>query len=236
MTIASQIDQELKKHVNPKNKEGSKKFFKEKVKVFGVGSPITKKIAQKYWLEIKTNSKLEIFKYCEQLLKTGYNEKIKIALNWAYRLKKDYNQADFNIFLSWLKKYISNWGSDDDLCTHSLGYLIFKFPKLQTKIFKLAKSKNRWERRASAVSLIYPIRYNQKILPNVFKTAEILLQDKDDLVQKGYGWMLKETSNNYPKQVLEFVKKYKLKMPRTALRYAIEKYPQNIRKELLKIN
>lgn len=114
--------------------------------------------------------------------------------------------------------------------------MIFKFPKLQTKIFKLTKSKNRWERRASAVSLIYPIRYEKKFLPNIFKTATILLQDKDDLVQKGYGWMLKVASQKFPEEVKDFVEKNKSKIPRTALRYAIEKYPQKIRKELLKIN
>lgn len=101
------------------------------------------------------------------------------------------------------------------------------------KLFKLTKSKNRWERRASAVALIYPINHNKKILPHVFKTATILLQDNDDLVQKGYGWMLKVASQKFPDAVLKFINQNKSKMPRTALRYAIEKYPQKIRKQIL---
>lgn len=234
--ILEQLNKDLNKNIDQKYKAGSIRYFKEKIKVVGVRSKIVNKIAQKYWPEIKFKSKQEIFALCEQLLKTGYSEKISIALDWTYRLKKDFQESDFNIFYFWLKKYISNWASDDDFCCHPLGYLIFKFPKFLPKLQKLASSKNRWERRASAVALIYPIAHSKIFLPQVFKTAKTLLQDKDDLVQKGYGWLLKVASENHPKQVLNFVKQNKFKMPRTALRYAIEKYPQKIRKQILQSN
>ena len=96
-----------------------------------------------------------------------------------------------------------------------------------------AKSKNRWLRRASAVILIYSVR-QEKYLKNILKTADILLQDSDDLVQKGYGWSLKVASNTFPKEVLEFIMKRKNKMPRTALRYAIEKYPKEMKSKAMK--
>ncbi|MDD3888115.1 MAG: DNA alkylation repair protein [Patescibacteria group bacterium] len=118
MTIIKKIDQELKQHVDQIYKEGSIRYFKEKIKVFGVRGKIVDQIAQKYWQEIKFKSKPEIFNLCEELLKTGYNEKIKIGLDWSYRLKKGYQKSDFNIFLNWLKKYMTNWGSDDDLCVN----------------------------------------------------------------------------------------------------------------------
>ncbi len=79
---------------------------------------------------------------------------------------------------------------------------------------------------------IYPVR-RKKYLQHIFEIANILLIDKDDMVQKGYGWMLKEASNIYPKEVFSFVMKNKDKMPRTALRYAIEKYPDNLRKKAM---
>jgi len=235
VTITKQIDLALKQHIDQKYKEGSIRYFKEKIKVYGVRAKIVDQISRKYWQEIKQKPKLEIFSLCEELLKSGFSEKISIALDWTYRLRTDFQKSDFKIFKSWLKKYISNWASDDDLCTHSLGYLIFKFPELLPELKQFAFSKNRWKRRASAVALIYPVK-NNKNLTNVFETAKILLQDKDDLVQKGYGWMLKVASQKFPEEVKNFVEKNKSKMPRTALRYAIEKYPQKIRKELLKIN
>ena len=72
------------------------------------------------------------------------------------------------------------------------------------------------------------------MLKEAFQTADILLQDKENLVQKGYGWMLKEASNRFPKEVFRYVMKNKKKMPRTALRYAIEKMPTAWRKEAMR--
>ena len=91
-----------------------------------------------------------------------------------------------------------------------------------------AKSPNRWLRRAAAVTLIVPAK-NGKFLEDVFKIADILLTDKDDLVQKGYGWMLKAASQAHRKEVFEYVQGHKAVMPRTALRYAIEKMPAEMK-------
>ena len=83
-------------------------------------------------------------------------------------------------------------------------------------------------RRASAVSLIIPAREG-KFLDDIFELANILLLDQDDLVQKGYGWMLKEASRRHQKEVFEYVMKNKTVMPRTALRYSIEKMPEKLK-------
>jgi len=83
------------------------------------------------------------------------------------------------------------------------------------------------------VSLIYSVKNRKELIP-VLKIAEILLKDKEDLVQKGYGWMLKEASNNFQKEVFDFVIKRKDEMPRTALRYAIEKMPAPLKKKAMR--
>ena len=88
-------------------------------------------------------------------------------------------------------------------------------------------------RRAAAVTLIIPARKGL-FLNDIFEIAELLLADKDDLVQKGYGWMLKAASQAYQTEVLDFVIKYKTTMPRTALRYAIEKMPQEMKAQAMK--
>lgn len=233
ITIFQKLQNDLNKNIDRQYQKNCCAFFKEPVKILGVKTPIVRKIAKKHFKNLNKKSKPEIFNLCEQLLRSGYNEKITVALAWSFYLKKDFTKSDFKIFSFWLKKYISNWSSCDDFCCHSLGYLILKYQDLLLDLQKLANSKNRWERRASAVALIYPIRHDKKFLPNIFKTAQILLQDNDDLVQKAYGWMLKEASNNYPQEVLKFINQNKSKMPRTALRYAIEKYPTKIRKQIL---
>jgi 3-methyladenine DNA glycosylase AlkD len=102
------------------------------------------------------------------------------------------------------------------------------YPEKINDLKKLAYSKNRWAKRASAVSLIIPAR-NGKFLNDVFEIAEILLTDTDDMVRKGYGWMLKAASQAHQDKVFDFVMKHRTIMPRTSLRYAIEKMPADFK-------
>ena len=163
-----------------------------------------------------------------------YNEYATIAASWIWRKRTEFQEEDFKIFTKWVDKYFDNWAKVDDFCTHSLGYLINKYPKLATQLLTWTKSKNRWVKRAAAVSLIYPFGQRKKYLPVIFKVAGKLLIDKDDMVQKGYGWMLKEASKYNQKKVFSFVMKHKAKMPRTALRYAIEKMPKKLKLKAMK--
>lgn len=199
-------------------------------KIFVLKTAIVRKISAEYFRKVKNRPKQEIFNLCEDLLEAGYKV---VAYDWALRCKNQYEETDFHIFESWLKKYVTGWGSCDDLCIHAFGHFIYIFPKFVPNIKEWAKSENRWLRRAAAVVLIYSLRRKQ-LLDSAFEIADMLLMDKDDLVQKGYGWMLKEASKNYPKEVFNYVMKHKKLMPRTALRYAIEKLPPELRKEAMK--
>jgi 3-methyladenine DNA glycosylase AlkD len=96
------------------------------------------------------------------------------------------------------------------------------YPEYLQRLKKWAKSPNRWVKRASAVSLIVPAKKG-KFLNDIFVIADILLSDKDDMVQKGYGWMLKAASQAHQKDVFNYIMNKKAIMPRTSLRYAIEK-------------
>ncbi|MCK5021754.1 MAG: DNA alkylation repair protein [Candidatus Pacebacteria bacterium] len=231
--IISKIRKELKSEVDIQYKIGVKRYFKKPIKIYGVRTPIVRKIANKYFP--KNLNKKELFKICEILLKSDYCEESTIAFQWLFKIKNQYSISDFIIFENLLKKYVNNWSKCDDFCTHSFGSLIYQYPELLPKVLKWTKSPNHWLRRVSAVILIHPIQKDdKKILKNVFQTAKILLQDKDDLVQKGYGWMLKVASDHWQKEVFNFVMENKKKMPRTALRYAIEKMPKNLKERAMK--
>lgn len=225
------IRKELKQNIDPAYKQGAINFFKEPIKCHGVRASIVRKIAGEYFKKTKGMSKARIFDLCEDFLKTNYNEEASIAFNWCFRLQKQFEKSDFVRFEQWVKRYLTNWAMVDDFCTHSVGKLITDFPELIPKIKSWAKSKNRWVRRSSAVCFIYSTHtYSTKQkIKDIFDIADILLLDEDDMVRKGYGWMLKAASHKYPKEVFDFVMKRKNKMPRTALRYAIEKYPKKMR-------
>ncbi|MCK4755466.1 DNA alkylation repair protein, partial [candidate division WOR-3 bacterium] len=92
--IINEIRKELRKHVDQKYHDKIKVFFKEGIKLYGIKTPIVKKISLKYFSSIKMKSKQEIFSLCEKLLKSGYSEERTIAFDWAFRLKNRYEKKD----------------------------------------------------------------------------------------------------------------------------------------------
>jgi len=236
INILKEVRQELKANIEEKYRDNNQKYFKEKISCYGVRTPIVRKIAKKYFKKIRHLNKKEIFALSEKLFKNQYNEEATIAIQWVNELSKQFKKSDFRTFERWLTEYIDNWSKDDDFCLHIIHSMIEKYPDLVDKVKSWSRSKNMWLRRASAVSFIttienfYVTRHNLK---DIFEVAETLLHDKEDLVQKGYGWMLKSASVHNQKEVFEFVMKHKSSMPRTALRYAIEKMPANLKKQAM---
>jgi 3-methyladenine DNA glycosylase AlkD len=226
--IILNIRKEIKKSVDEKTKQSFQRFFKEEVKGYGVKTATVGKIAKKYWKEVEGLSKKKIFAICEELYESDYMEEAFIVSFWVPKLAKKFEKNDIIIFERWINNYINNWAKCDGFCNHSVGDFIEKFPESVIELKKWAKSENMWLRRASAVSLIVPAKRGE-FLKDAFEIADILLLDKDDMVQKGYGWLLKEESRKHQKEVLDYVLRHKKNMPRTALRYAIELMPKELK-------
>ncbi len=226
--IISIIRNELKQLADEKTKDSFQSFFKEEVKCYGVKAALVMKLAGKYFLELKNKDKKEIFSLCERFLKSDYSEEAFIAFDWAYRLRNSYGPEEFEMFETWVESYINNWAKCDTLCNHTIGSFIEKYPDYIKHLKTWTKSPNRWVRRAAAVTLILPARKGN-FLDDVFEITDSLLLDRDDMVQKGYGWMLKEASRTHQDEVFAYVMKYKHTMPRTALRYAIEKMTADLK-------
>ena len=125
---------------------------------------------------------------------------------------------------------INNW----DLVDSSAGYIAgaWLFDRERTPLFQFAESDNLWERRISIISTQYFIRRND--FEDTLKISEILLKDKEDLIHKAVGWMLREVGNRNMHTEERFLKKHYKRMPRTMLRYAIEKFPEEKRQMYLK--
>lgn len=231
--IISQIREDLALSVDEKTKASYSRFFKEEVLCYGVKSALVKKIAKNYFNEIIPENKKDIFSLCEELFRSGYCEEAFIASEWAYQVRSNYLEDDFFTFERWINDYVNNWAKCDTFCNHAVGSFIEKFPAYVENLKFWARSDNRWVRRAAAVTLILPARKGN-FLNEVFEISDILLKDKDDLVQKGYGWMLKEASKPHRQEVFNYVMNNKKDMPRTALRYAIEKMPEDLRSEAMR--
>lgn len=223
----------LKQASDPKTKKSSERFFKGPVKIYGIKAAEVGKIEKEYFEKIKDLNKEEIFKYCEELYKSGYEEEAWIAAGWLYNVHKEYVKEDIKVFERWVDKYVDDWAKCDGLCNHSVGTLVDMYPELIKELKKWSKSSNIWLKRASAVSLIIPAREG-RFLKDIFEIADTLLIHPHDMVQKGYGWMLKAASESHQKEVYEYVLTKKDIMPRTSLRYAIEKMSAEMKKEAMK--
>lgn len=232
-SILEQVRLELKNSVDEKTLDTAQHFFKEQITAYGVKVPVVNKISSTFLSEIRSKSKQEVFDLCEELWRSGMLEESFIACSWSYAICKKFELSDFEVFERWVQNYVDNWASCDTLCNHTVGEFIEMYPQFLSKLKEWATSENRWMRRAAAVTLIIPARKGL-FLNDIFEIAVLLLADKDDLVQKGYGWMLKAASQAYQTEVVDFVIKYKTTMPRTALRYAIEKMPQEMKAQAMK--
>ena len=226
--IIDKIRTELRHSIDEKTLATSQNFFKEKIKLYGVKVPTVNKISREYFKLIDCKTKSEIVELCEILWQSGFIEESFIACNWSYYIHEKYEPEDFQLFEKWITNYVNNWATCDTLCNHTIGEFIEMFPEYIVKLKDWATSHNRWLRRASSVTLIIPARKG-KFLNEILEIADILLLDKDDLVQKGYGWMLKAASEANQQEIVDYIIKNKSIMPRTALRYAIEKMPKELK-------
>lgn len=227
-----ELREELTLNADEKTKDTAARFFKEGINCYGVKAATVLKIADKYFKQIKNEQKQTIFSLCETLLKSDLFEESAIAFEWVYRMRESYEPNDFEIFEGWIGKYVNNWAKCDTLCNHSVASFIESYPQYIVRLKQWTKSDNRWFRRAAAVTLVLPAR-NGKFLGDVLEIADSLLMDEDDLVRKGYGWMLKEAGKAHQQEIFEYIMKNKKVMPRTSLRYAIEKFPQDMRKKAM---
>lgn len=228
---------DLDKLGNPKKAKDFSYFFKTGKGQYGEGDlflgisvPECRGLAKKYKeLSISEISKLITSKYHEHRLVAL----LIIVQKYRDSVKKNTKLEQKEIINFYLKntKYINNWDLVDLSVHYVLGdYLIDKDRKI---LEKLAKSKNLWERRISIVGTFAFIYRGEYVW--TFRVVKILMKDKHDLIHKACGWMLREVGKKCGEDSLtSFLDKYSSEMPRTMLRYSIEKFPENKRLYYLK--
>lgn len=226
--MLSNLILEINSKANSEKAKIYPRFFKTGKGEYGEGDiflgltmPQQRAIAKKYELPLSQIQKLLDSKIHEHRMIGGI-----ILVN---RVKKSNNPAEeFNFYIKNAKKF-NNWDLVDATCTHIVGSFLLN--KDKKTIYDLAKSKNLWEKRISIVSTFEFIRNNQ--FGDTLKISEILLDDKHDLIHKAIGWMLREVGKRNKEILEDFLKSNHKKMPRTTLRYAIEKFSEKERKEWL---
>ena len=223
--------QELQKEKNSKQAEILQRFFKTGKGQYGEGDiflgikvPKQREIAKRYL-------NLPLPKIQELLNSKIHEYRLVGLLILINKFKKSDEIQKGNIFNFYLKntKNINNWDLVDLSAPNIIGN--FLFDKKKETLYKLVESKNLWEKRIAIISTFEFIKNGE--FNDALRISEILLNDKHDLIHKAVGWMLREIGKKNEKILEDFLKEHYKKMPRTTLRYAIERLDENKRKGFL---
>jgi 3-methyladenine DNA glycosylase AlkD len=227
------IRSELNTLADPAHAAVSRRFFKtgpgdygEGDRFIGIRVPQLRKLAQKTYNHLSCDTAV-------MLLKSPIHEERHLALFILMHLFGGGNEAlKEKIYRLYLENtaHINNWDLVDTSAEHIVGHYLLE--KDKRPLHLLASSRNLWERRIAIIATFCYIKQHQ--FEETLKIAEILLHDRHDLIQKAVGWMLREMGKRDQAIETAFLNAHYMTMPRTMLRYAIERYPEPFRQAYLK--
>ena len=224
--LTEEIITETRQHYDAKKAEAAKRYFREPIESWGLPMPLCKEIAATFYPWVKENLPLAV-EVVGELHRHGVFEVAVVGDCMLTRMKGYLTPRHFDAFDGWVDT-LSNWANTDGMCTGLISETVRKDPKLVERLLDWTNSENRWRRRAAVVSLV-PIARKGEMLNDVFRLADRLMEDPDDMVQKGVGWLLKEASKRHPEEVREYLLRWRLKTSALVLRYASEKLPSDKR-------
>jgi 3-methyladenine DNA glycosylase AlkD len=230
--IAAQIRHALKHGGSPEHAAGVQWFFKDEIKSRGWYTADLRRAARSFRREIRKDLGLDfLVKIADELFSGSVLEEKVAAVFLLEKLDTEFGDHEFKLFESWLDR-VSSWADHDALVHDLIAPMVASSPARVKNVFRWAKSRNRWHRRAACVALIRGTRAKM-FFPEITKLSNSLLTDEDDMVQKGLGWLLRETAKFDPKRTVPYLMKIRQSAPRLVLRTACETLPETMKKRIL---
>ncbi len=227
-----QIRNDLRRGGSPEHAKGVQWFFKEEVRSHGWYTADLRRFARKTSREIQATDGLEtLLRVADRLFIGDVLEEKVFAVLLLERADAKFGEREFKLFERWLDR-VSSWADHDALVHYLIGPLVAAEPRRTARVLRWAKSRNRWRRRAAAVSLIRGAR-QRLFFPEIVRVSDVLLNDQDDMVQKGLGWLLREAAKADPKATVPYLLRIRDCAPRLVLRTACETLPAAMRARVL---
>jgi len=230
--VAAQIRRALKDGGSAEHAAGVQWFFKEEIQSHGWYTAPLRRAVRRCRREIlRENDFAFLTEVADKLFSGSVLEEKIAAVFLLEALDSHCDDREFEMFESWLDR-ISSWADHDGL-VHSLIAPMVAAKAARTKsVFRWAKSRDRWHRRAACVALIRGAR-EKMFFPEIVKLSDSLLGDKDDMVQKGLGWLLRETAKFDARRTVPYLMKIRGRAPRLVLRTACETLPMAAKRRIL---
>lgn len=231
-SVIREVRRELKRKGSPAYARRLQMFFKSPVQAYGWRTARVRKLAQRLRRELATSGgdKL-LFAVAEKLFAAPTLEEQTLGVLLLARAARRFGAAEFRRLERWLPR-IRNWAACDALCTVLLGPLLLADPRLTARVHRWARSANFWERRAAAVALV-PAARRGKYPKEIFRVSNTLLRDPEYMVQKGVGWLLRESAKVRRPEVVSYLLRVRTRAPRLVLRTACETLPARDRRRVL---
>ncbi len=231
--IADHIRSVLKDGGSAPHSEEVQRFFKEKVQSRGWYAAELRKFAVRFRRSIARERGMDfVVQVADNLFSGRILEEKAMAVLLLEKQTKNFGDNEFRLFASWLDR-VTNWADHDALAHDLLAPMVVADPARCRQVFLWAKSPNRWRRRAACVALIRGAR-ERRFFAEIVRLSKQLLHDEDDMVQKGLGWLLRETAKADAKRTVPYLMKIRKSAPRLVLRTACETLPVATRKRVLR--
>jgi len=230
--IVAHIRRVLVNGASAPHTEEVQRFFKHEVKSRGWYTDELRKVAVRFRRTILADRDVAyLLQVADRLFRGDVLEEKVFAVLMLQGIVGQLGKAEFKLFESWLDR-VSTWADHDGLVHYLLGPMIAADASLLSRPMRWAKSSNRWHQRAAAVSLIHSTRQH-KNFAHIQRVTELLLASEDDMVQKGLGWLLRETAKHNPAQTVPYLLTISSTAPRLVLRTACETLPASTRAKIL---
>jgi 3-methyladenine DNA glycosylase AlkD len=230
--VAAQIRRALKNGGSAEHAAGVQWFFKDEIQSHGWYTADLRRAAIRFRRDVRKERGLNfLVAVADQLFSGSVLEEKVAAVFLLEKLDADFGDREFKLFESWLDR-ISSWSDHDGLVHYLIAPMVAGKPERTKIIFRWARSPKRWHRRAACVALIRGARAKM-FFPEITQLSDSLLADEDDMVQKGLGWLLRETTKFDAKRTVPYLMKIRKRAPRLVLRTACETLPLDIKRKIL---
>jgi 3-methyladenine DNA glycosylase AlkD len=232
--VAADIRRLLKDGGTAEHAAGVQWFFKEEIRSHGWYTADLRRAAVKCRRSILKEFGLPFLLRVADQLFSGRNLEEKVfAVFLLENLTAEFGDDEFRLFESWLPR-IGSWADHDGLVHYLIAPMVAEKPGRTKHVFRWAKSQNRWLRRAACVGLVRGAR-QKMFFPEIKRLTAMLLADEEDMVQKGLGWLLRETAEFDAKRAVPYLMSIRGRAPRLVLRTACETLPAGARKRILAV-
>lgn len=229
---ATQIRRVLKHGGSANHAAGVQWFFREQIKSRGWYTAALRRAMRQYRKEIIRGRDLDfLVRVADKLFSGPVLEERSAAVLLLENLDSKFGDREFRLFEQWLSR-IRSWADHDGLVHSLIAPMVAGKPERTKNIFRWARSADRWHRRAACVALIRGARVRM-FFPEIVKLSNLLLQDEDDMVQKGLGWLLRETAKFDATHTVPYLMEIRDRAPRMVLRTACETLPPVARQKVL---